>query len=87
MFFSLNGGDYQTVIDFPSDLVTQGGDPAKIDHVCQDMSAASAKGVARRPAMDEVSGLASREPTSSRNPCTAYSSSSMSSASSCCWET
>jgi transposase len=33
------------VVDFVADLKAHGGDPAQIEHVCQDMSAAYAKGV------------------------------------------
>lgn len=45
LLFATAGRDHQTVIDFAADLVAHGGDPAKIEHVCQDMSAAYAKGV------------------------------------------
>ena len=38
--------DHQSVMDFAADLKAHAGDPAQIEHVCQDMSAAYAKGVA-----------------------------------------
>ena len=40
------GRDHQTVVDFAADLRAHGGDPAEVRHVCMDMSAAYAKGVA-----------------------------------------
>lgn len=45
LLFACEGRDHQTVVDFAADLKAHGGDPAKIEHVCQDMSAAYAKGV------------------------------------------
>ena len=39
------GRDHQTVVDFAADLKAHGGDPAQVRQVCQDMSAAYAKGV------------------------------------------
>ena len=36
---------HSTVVDFVADLQAHGGAPQKIEHVCQDMSAAYAKGV------------------------------------------
>lgn len=38
------GRDHQTVVDFAPDLKAHGGDPAQVRHICQDMSAAYAKG-------------------------------------------
>lgn len=46
LLFACEGRDHQTVLDFAHDLKAHGGDPAQIEHVCQDMSAAYAKGVA-----------------------------------------
>ena len=45
LLFACEGKDHQTVVDFAADLSAHGGDPARIKHVCQDMSAAFAKGV------------------------------------------
>jgi transposase len=45
LLFATAGRDHQTVIDFAADLLAHGGDPAQVQHVCQDMSAAYAKGV------------------------------------------
>ena len=45
LLFACEGRDHQTVADFAGDLKSHGGDPAQIEHVCQDMSAAYAKGV------------------------------------------
>jgi transposase len=45
LLFACEGRDHQTVQDFAQDLKAHGGDPAQIKHVCQDMSAAYAKGV------------------------------------------
>ena len=47
LLFACEGRDHQTVLDFADDLKAHGGDPAQIKHVCQDMSAAYAKGVAQ----------------------------------------
>jgi transposase len=46
LLFACAGRDHQTVVDFCADLKAHGGEPAQIKHVCQDMSAAYAKGVA-----------------------------------------
>jgi transposase len=46
LLFATPGRDHQTVVDFAADLKAHGGDPAQVLHVCQDMSAAYAKGVA-----------------------------------------
>jgi len=46
LLFACEGRDHQTVVDFADDLKAHGGDPEQIKHVCQDMSAAYAKGVA-----------------------------------------
>ena len=45
LLFATEGRDHQTVVDFAADLKAHGGDPAQVRHVCQDMSAAYAKGV------------------------------------------
>ena len=45
LLFATPGRDHQTVVDFAADLKAHGGDPAQVQHVCQDMSAAYAKGV------------------------------------------
>ncbi len=46
LLFACEGRDHQTVVDFCADLKAHGGDPDQVNHVCQDMSAAYAKGVA-----------------------------------------
>ena len=46
LLFATEGRDHQTVVDFAADLRTHGADPAEVRHVCMDMSAAYAKGVA-----------------------------------------
>lgn len=46
LLFACEGRSHQSVVDFAADLEAHGGDPAQIEHVCQDMSAAYAKGVA-----------------------------------------
>ena len=48
LLFATEGRDHQTVVDFAADLKAHGGDPAEVRHVCMDMSAAYAKGAARR---------------------------------------
>jgi transposase len=45
LLFATEGRDHQTVVDFAVDLKAHGGDPEQVRHVCQDMSAAYAKGV------------------------------------------
>jgi transposase len=45
LLFASPGRDHPTVLDFAADLKAHGGDPAHVRHVCQDMSAAYAKGV------------------------------------------
>jgi transposase len=45
LLFATEGRDHQTVIDFAADLKAHGGSPQAVQHVCQDMSAAYAKGV------------------------------------------
>lgn len=44
LLFATEGRDHQTVLDFAADLEAHGGDPAQVQHVCMDMSAAYAKG-------------------------------------------
>ena len=46
LLFATEGRDHQTVLEFAADLEDHGGDPAQVKHVCMDMSAAYAKGVA-----------------------------------------
>jgi transposase len=46
LLFATEGRDHQTVLDFAADLKAHGGEPAELRHVCMDMSAAYAKGVA-----------------------------------------
>ena len=46
LLFATEGRDHKTVVDFAADLKAHGGDPGQVRHVCQDMSAAYAKGVA-----------------------------------------
>jgi transposase len=45
LLYACEGRDHQTVVDFATELKAHGGEPAQIEHVCQDMSAAYAKGV------------------------------------------
>ena len=40
LLFACEGRDHQTVADFASDLKAHSGEPAQIEHVCQDMSGA-----------------------------------------------
>lgn len=47
LLLATEGRDHQTVVDFAADLKAHGGDPAEVRHVCMDMSAAYAKGVAQ----------------------------------------
>ena len=47
LLFATEGREHQTVVDFAADLREHGGDPAAVKHVCIDMSAAYAKGVAK----------------------------------------
>jgi transposase len=46
LLFATEGRDHKTVLDFVADLKAHGGDPVDVRHVCMDMSAAYAKGVA-----------------------------------------
>lgn len=46
LLFATPGRDHQTVVAFVQDLLAHGGDPGAVRHVCMDMSAAYAKGVA-----------------------------------------
>ena len=55
LLFACEGRDHQTVLDFADDLKAHGGDPAQIKHVCQDMSAAYAKGVAQALPQAQIS--------------------------------
>ena len=45
LLFATEGRDHETVQAFVQDLQVHRGDPANIEHVCQDMSAAYIKGV------------------------------------------
>lgn len=45
LLFACEGRSAQTLAEFVADLKAHGGDPADVAHVCQDMSAAYAKGV------------------------------------------
>ena len=45
LLYACEGRDHQTVVDFADDLKAHGGEPERIKNVCQDMSAAYAKGV------------------------------------------
>lgn len=47
LLFACPGRDHETVAAFAQDLAAHGGDPAAVAHVCMDMSAAYAKGVAK----------------------------------------
>ena len=55
LLYACEGRDHQTVVDFADDLKAHGGDPAQIKHVCQDMSAAYAKGVAQALPQAQIS--------------------------------
>ncbi len=55
MLFACEGRDHQTVVDFAADLEAHGGKPEQIQHVCQDMSAAFAKGVAQALPQAQIS--------------------------------
>jgi transposase len=46
LLFATEGRDHQTVLAFAADLKAHGGVPEDVRHVCMDMSAAYAKGVA-----------------------------------------
>ena len=47
LLFATEGRDHETVHAFVQDLQAHQGDPAKIEHVCQDMSGAYLKGVSQ----------------------------------------
>lgn len=47
LLFATEGRTHQTVLDFAADLKAHGGDPAEVEHVCMDMSAAYALGAAK----------------------------------------
>ena len=47
LLFATEGRDHETVHAFAQDLQAHQGDPAKIEHVCQDMSGAYLKGVSQ----------------------------------------
>lgn len=47
LLFACEGRDHQTVVNFATDLKAHEGKPEQIQHVCQDMSAAYAKGVSQ----------------------------------------
>lgn len=46
LLFATKSRDHQTMVDVAADPKAHGGDPAQVCHVCQDMSAAYANGVA-----------------------------------------
>ena len=46
LLFATEGRSHQAVLDFAADLKAHGGEPAQVQHVCMDMSAAYAKGAA-----------------------------------------
>ncbi|MBD3743420.1 MAG: ISL3 family transposase, partial [Stenotrophomonas sp.] len=45
LLFACPGRDHATVAAFAQDLAAHGGDPAAVEHVCMDMSAAYTRGV------------------------------------------
>jgi transposase len=55
LLFACEGRDHQTVVNFAQDLQAHGGEPGKVAHVCQDMSAAYAKGVAQALSQTQIS--------------------------------
>jgi len=55
LLFATEGRDHRTVLEFAEDLKAHGGDPAEVQHVCIDMSAAYAKGVATALPQAEIS--------------------------------
>ncbi len=55
LLFACEGKDHQTVVNFAQDLQAHGGNPEQIAHVCQDMSAAFAKGVAQALPQAQIS--------------------------------
>jgi len=55
LLFACEGKDHQTVVKFAQDLQAHGGKPEQIAHVCQDMSAAYAKGVAQALPQAQIS--------------------------------
>ena len=55
LLYACEGRDHQSVVDFAADLKAHGGDPEQIKHVCQDMSAAYAKGVALALPLAQIS--------------------------------
>jgi transposase len=55
LLYACEGRDHQSVVDFADDLKAHGGEPEQIKHVCQDMSAAYAKGVAQALPQAQIS--------------------------------
>lgn len=55
LLFATPGRDHQTVVEFVQDIQAHGGDPAHVQHVCMDMSAAYAKGVELALAQAQIS--------------------------------
>lgn len=47
LLFGTEGRSHQSVVAFAADLKAHGGDPAGVEHVCMDMSAAYALGAAK----------------------------------------
>ena len=55
LLFACEGRDHTSVLDFAAELKAHGGEPEQIRHVCQDMSAAYAKGVGMALAQAQIS--------------------------------
>jgi transposase len=55
LLFACEGRDHQSVVDFAQELKAHAGEPEQIKHVCQDMSAAYAKGVAQALPQAQIS--------------------------------
>ncbi|MBA3057097.1 ISL3 family transposase [Rhodoferax sp.] len=55
LLFACEGKDHQTIVNFAQDLQAHGGKPEQIEHVCQDMSAAFAKGVSQALPQAQIS--------------------------------
>lgn len=55
LLFATEGRSHQTVLGFVDDLKSHGGDPAQVRHVCMDMSAAYALGVAKALPQAQIS--------------------------------
>ena len=55
LLYASAGRDHRTVLAFAADLQAHGGDAARIEHVCMDMSAAYAKGMRQALPQAQVS--------------------------------